>query len=93
MVGGSAGCFNLSVYAPRILKKDFEPNFFVEHFVKDMEICLDESKRMGICLPGLALLHQLYRGLMAQGEEKHGIQAIEKVIEGLNGFELDKYDF
>jgi len=52
---GAAGSFTLSVLAPRMLKRDFEPGFFVEHFVKDLGICLEESKRMGLSLPGLAL--------------------------------------
>jgi len=51
---GAAGSFSLNVYTPRILKRDFEPGFFVEHFVKDMEIALEEAARMNLCLPGLA---------------------------------------
>jgi len=37
------------------LKRDFEPGFIVEHFVKDMGIALDEANRMNLSLPGLAL--------------------------------------
>lgn len=71
--GGAAGSFTLSNYGPRILKRDFDPGFYVEHFVKDLGICLDESKRMGISMPGTALSHQLYIALMAQGGAKMGI--------------------
>ena len=49
---GAAGSFSLQVLAPRMLKRDFEPGFYVEHFVKDLGIILDESRRMGIALPG-----------------------------------------
>jgi len=49
---GGAGSFHLEKSAPRILKRDFEPGFHVEHFVKDLGIALSECKRMGIVLPG-----------------------------------------
>ena len=52
---GAAGSFSLKVYGPRIMKRDFEPGFYVEHFVKDMEIALNESKRMNLKLNGLEL--------------------------------------
>ena len=39
----------------RILKRNFDPGFYVEHFVKDMKIALAEADRMKLCLPGLAL--------------------------------------
>ena len=52
---GAAGSFSLEKLGPRMLKRDFEPGFYVEHFVKDLGIALDESKRMGLSMPGLAL--------------------------------------
>jgi len=74
--GGAAGSWSLSNYAPRILKGDFEPGFFVEHFLKDMEIALDEARRMNLALPGLALAHELYLALRAQGSGRKGTQAL-----------------
>ena len=52
LVKGGAGSFSLRDLAPRMLKRDFEPGFYVEHFVKDLGIVLEESKRMGISMPG-----------------------------------------
>ena len=86
--GGAAGSFSLTYYAPKILAKDMKPGFYVEHFVKDMEIALDECRRMGIALPGLALVHQLYRGIMAQGGARLGTQALIKALEGLNNLDI-----
>lgn len=80
----------LTSYAPRMLRRDMEPGFFVEHFVKDMEIALDECKRMGICLPGLALVHQLYVSLKANGGSKNGTQALLKVLEQMNATQIPK---
>ena len=57
LAGGAAGSFSLEKLAPRMLRRDFEPGFYVEHFVKDLGIVLEESKRMGISVPGTALAH------------------------------------
>ncbi len=70
--------------APRILQRDFDPGFFVEHFIKDMGIALDEARRMGIIvLPGLALVNQLYLAVNAQGHGKLGTQALMLALEQL----------
>ncbi len=74
--GGAAGCWTLTNLAPRVLKRNFDPGFFVEHFVKDMGIALDEAGRMGLSLPGLALVHQLYRAVQAQGHARLGTHAL-----------------
>ena len=74
--GGAAGSWSLTNYAPRILKGDFAPGFYVEHFVKDMEITLAEARRMNLALPGLALAHELYLALRAQGGGRNGTQAL-----------------
>jgi 3-hydroxyisobutyrate dehydrogenase len=74
--GGAAGSWSLSNYGPRMLRGDFEPGFFVEHFVKDMEIALGEARQMNLALPGLALAHELYVALKAQGGARKGTQAL-----------------
>jgi len=74
--GGAAGSWSLSNYGPRMLKGDFAPGFYVEHFVKDMGIALAEARRMKLSLPGLALAHQLYVALEAQGGARRGTQAL-----------------
>lgn len=76
VASGAAGSWSLSNYGPRMMANDFDPGFFVEHFVKDMGIALDEAKRMNLSLPGLALAHQLYVALQAQGGSRNGTQAL-----------------
>jgi 3-hydroxyisobutyrate dehydrogenase len=83
--GGAAGCWSLDHYAPRILRRDFDPGFFVEHFVKDMGLALAEAERMQLALPGLALAQQLYVALTAQGHARSGTQALILALEKLNG--------
>ena len=67
-----------------MLRGDFEPGFFVEHFVKDMGIALAESKRMGLSMPGLALAHQLYIALAAQGHSRDGTHALMLALASLS---------
>ena len=90
--GGAAGSFSLTYYTPKILKGDMQPGFYVEHFVKDMEIALDECRRMNISLPGLALVHQLYRALMAQGGARLGTQALIQALETLNNVKIGQQE-
>jgi 3-hydroxyisobutyrate dehydrogenase len=82
--GGAAASWSLSNLAPRMVRRDFDPGFYVEHFVKDMEIALEEAARMDLCLPGLALVHQLYRALQAQGHRRKGTQALLLALERLS---------
>jgi 3-hydroxyisobutyrate dehydrogenase len=82
--GGAAGCWTLDNLAPRVLKRNFDPGFFVEHFIKDMGIALDEAGRMGLSLPGLALVHQLYRAVQAQGHGRCGTHALMLALETLS---------
>jgi 3-hydroxyisobutyrate dehydrogenase len=82
---GAAGSWSLTNLAPRIMNNDFEPGFFVQHFVKDMAIALDEANRMGLALPGLALAHQLYVALQSQGKGHMGTQALHLALASLSG--------
>jgi 3-hydroxyisobutyrate dehydrogenase len=82
--GGAAACWALDNLAPRIVKRDFAPGFVVEHFIKDMGIALAEGDRMGIALPGLALVHQLYAVVRAQGHGKRGTQALILALEEMS---------
>ncbi|WP_033829370.1 NAD(P)-dependent oxidoreductase [Bacillus andreraoultii] len=75
---GAAASFSLSAYAPRILKEDYTPGFFIKHFIKDMTIALNEAEKMGIHLPGLSLAKDMYEKLARLGEENSGTQALYK---------------
>ncbi|HEY5656658.1 MAG TPA: NAD(P)-dependent oxidoreductase [Myxococcota bacterium] len=85
VASGAAGSWSLSNLAPRIIAGNFAPGFYVDHFVKDMGIALDEAQRMGIALPGLALVRQLYVALQAQGHGRAGTQALVLALASLSG--------
>ncbi len=82
--GGAASSWALSNLAPRIVAGDFAPGFFVDHFVKDMAIALDEAARLQLALPGLALVHQLAVALQAQGHGRDGTQSLILALEALS---------
>jgi len=81
--GGAAACWTLDHLAPRILQRNFDPGFFVEHFIKDMGLALEESKRMGLVLPGLTLVHQLYQTVQTLGHGRSGTHALILALEDL----------
>lgn len=82
--GGAAGCWTLTNLAPRIIARNFDPGFYVEHFVKDMQIALEEAARMNLSLPGLALVHQLYQAVQAQGHGRKGTHALMLALERIS---------
>ena len=82
---GAAGSWTLSNLGPRMIDNNFDPGFYVEHFIKDMGIALAESKRLGLSMPGLAMAHQLYLALQAQGHGRDGIHALHLAISSLSG--------
>jgi 3-hydroxyisobutyrate dehydrogenase len=82
---GAAGSWSLTNLGPRIIDGNFEPGFFVEHFIKDMGIALEESRRMNLSLPGLALAQQLYLAVAAQGHARSGTHALQLALASLSG--------
>lgn len=80
---GAASSWILDNLAPRIVKRDFAAGFYVEHFIKDMGIALKEAERMGIVLPGLALVNRLYVAVQEQGHGRLGTQAIILALEDI----------
>lgn len=87
VASGAAGSWSLSNLAPRMLAGDLAPGFFVEHFVKDMRIALQEAERMELSLPGLALAKQLYVALEGQGHGRSGTQALIRALATLSGID------
>ncbi len=92
VASGAAGSWSLSNLAPRIIQNNFDPGFFVEHFIKDMGIALAEANRMGLALPGLALAKQLYEAVRAQGFGRNGTHALQLALASLSGIDWMRRD-
>ena len=86
VASGAAGSWSLTNYGPRIIAGNFDPGFFVEHFIKDMGIALAEARRMGLSMPGLALGDQLYQAVAAQGYGRKGTHSLMLALAHISGF-------
>ncbi len=75
---GAAGSWSLSNLAPRMLDGDFEPGFYVKHFLKDLTIALTEAEAMQLSLPGLQLASEMYDKLVEKGFGDKGTQVLYK---------------
>jgi len=82
--GGAAASWSLANLYPRILAGDYQPGFYVEHFIKDLQIALDEAARMHLNLPGLALARKLYEAVRIGDGARLGTQALILALERLN---------
>jgi 3-hydroxyisobutyrate dehydrogenase len=80
---GAAGCWSINNLGRRIVKADYDPGFYIKHFVKDMSIALNDAERMGLDLPGLALAKKFYDRAVEAGQENEGTQALYKVFESM----------
>ncbi len=74
--GGAAASWSLSNLAPRMVRGDVAPGFFIKHIIKDMKIALECAEEMHLEMPGLTLAKRLYDQLAARGMEDCGTQAI-----------------
>lgn len=81
ITGGAAGSWSLSNLAPRIIRGDFGPGFYIQHFVKDLKIALDMAADLGLDLPGVQLSESMYESLLDRGEAFSGTQALYKYYE------------
>jgi 3-hydroxyisobutyrate dehydrogenase len=77
--GGGASSWALLNLAPRVLKGDFAPGFYVKHFVKDIGLALDVCREQKVSLPGLELAAKLYAEVVAAGEGDAGTQALARL--------------
>jgi 3-hydroxyisobutyrate dehydrogenase len=82
---GAASSWLINKLGPRMVEGHYDPGFFVEHFIKDMGIALAEAEAVDLSLPGLALVHQLYVAVKAQGHGRLGTQALYLALKAVNG--------
>ncbi len=74
--GGAAASWSLSNLAPRMIRGDTAPGFFIKHIIKDMKIALECAEEMHLEMPGLQLAKRLYDQLAARGMEECGTQTL-----------------
>jgi 3-hydroxyisobutyrate dehydrogenase len=82
---GAAGSWSLSNLGPRMIAGNFDPGFFVEHFLKDLDIALAEAERMQLKLPGLKLARELYGRLGERGHARDGTHSLMLTLAEMSG--------
>ena len=86
--GGAAGSWMLSNRGPQMIKRDWSPGFTIDLQQKDLRLVLEAADELGVPMPGVALVYQLYRSLQARGLGDEGNHALVKALENLRGTEL-----
>jgi len=89
---GAANSAVLKAYGPKLLKRDFEAAFYIEYWIKDCELILEEARMVNLCLPCFGLIKQFYQAVMAQGGPKTAWHEILVVLEKLNNVQLPKVE-
>jgi 3-hydroxyisobutyrate dehydrogenase len=79
--GGAAASWSLNNLGPRMIKGNFDPGFYIKHFIKDMTIALESARQMNLETPGLSLAKSLYDTLADQGSADEGTQALFKLFD------------
>jgi 3-hydroxyisobutyrate dehydrogenase len=74
--GGAAGSVGMTVLAPRALKGDFAPGFYVKHFLKDLRLALECADALQLELPGLIQAKKLYDEVSRRGWDESGTQVL-----------------
>lgn len=78
---GAAGSWQLTNNGQKIIDGNYAPGFYVKHFIKDMNIALDEAQARELDLAVLHLVRDKYDELAAQGGGDEGTQALIQVID------------
>ncbi|BDG05505.1 2-hydroxy-3-oxopropionate reductase [Anaeromyxobacter oryzae] len=88
LLGGFASSRILEVHGERMIARRFEPGARIELHQKDLELALSSARRMGLALPGTALVQQLFNACRANGGARWDHSALVKALELLGDHEL-----
>lgn len=75
---GAAGSWQMANNAPRILKGDYDPGFYIKHYIKDMKIASEESENAQLHLGVLNMVLDMFETLEREGAGDLGTQALIK---------------
>lgn len=78
----------LSNRGPQMIERDWRPGFTIDLQQKDLRLVLGAADELGVPLPGVALVFQMYRSLQTRGLGAEGNHALVKALENLSGIEL-----
>ncbi len=90
VTGGAAGSWMLANRGPQMIVRDWRPGFTIDLQQKDLRLVLEAADELGVPLPGVALVFQLYRALQRRGLGAEGNHALVKALEHMVGAEVGK---
>ena len=85
MDGGSSDSTMRALKGKPMLEHDFTPLFKLAHMLKDVQLCLNETRSAGSSFPFAGLAQELYGAGVGRGFGDDDFSAVIRVIEGLNG--------
>lgn len=86
---GAAGSNQINFYANKIINRDFEAGFYIDHFLKDIEIAIEESKNMGLNLTNLKYAKKLYDYMVKEGYGRLGHHGLILALEKINNVNIE----
>jgi 2-hydroxy-3-oxopropionate reductase len=88
IMGGYAQSRVLELHGQRMLDRNFQPGGKIKSHHKDLEIVLSVAKELGICLPGTAMISQLFNAVVTHGGLDWDHAAIVTVLESMSDVEV-----
>jgi 3-hydroxyisobutyrate dehydrogenase len=85
MTGGSSDSTMRELKGRPMVEHDFPVLFKLEHMLKDVQLCLEESRGAGASFPFAALAGELYSAGVGRGLGQEDFAAVLEVVEGLTG--------
>ena len=85
MTGGSSDSTMRALKGKPMIEHDFSPLFKLEHMLKDVRLCLDESRAAGAAFPFAALAGELYSAGVGRGLGQQDFSAVLEVVEAMAG--------
>lgn len=85
---GAARCWALEVRAPHVIQRDFEPGFKTKLQYKDLGLALELAKGVSSYIPVTSVVHELYKGCVAQGLGEGDYTNVINIIEQISDIEV-----
>lgn len=85
VIQGAAGSAAMKVLGRKAVNNDYAAGFYVEHILKDLQLCMAECRRMNLVLPALATMEQVYATMVARGKGREGTQILVKELAAASG--------
>jgi 3-hydroxyisobutyrate dehydrogenase/2-hydroxy-3-oxopropionate reductase len=83
IANGAAGSWQLSNLGQKIIDGDFNPGFFIKHFVKDMRIADEEALSRDLTLEVLEKVLSMETKMQEEGYGEEGTQGLAHYYENI----------